>query len=60
MVRRIIEQAVVRLREERRVLIGGAAEHDAVDVREVRLRLVQRADAAVDDDGQLGRAAFSR
>ena len=48
------EEAAVDLGEQIGVLVGGAAEHDAVDVGEVRLGLVEARDAAVDDDGEVG------
>ena len=34
-------------------LVGGAAQHHAVDVAQCASRLVQRRDAAIDDDGQV-------
>src|SRR5664279_3603923 len=52
------ETIALRLSEQPRVVIRGAAEHHAVDVVEfARDRRVRR-DAAVDDDGQLGKVAF--
>ncbi len=48
-----VEEAPVDLGEDIRGLVGGAAEHHAVDVLQVRVGLVERRDAAVDDDGQL-------
>ena len=41
-------------------VVGGAAEHDAVDMTQMRLGLVQRLDAAIDADEASGSAAFSR
>ena len=46
--------AAVGLRQQIGVLVGGAAERDAVHVPQMRLGRIERGDAAVDDDLQLG------
>ena len=40
------------------LLIGGAAHHDAVDVGELLLRLLEARDAAIDDDLEIGMRAL--
>ena len=36
-------------------MIGGAADHDAIDIRKLCLDRVERVDAAVDGDGKVGK-----
>ncbi len=43
----------VDLPQQGRLVIGGAAQHDTVDMNQMRLGLVQRADSAIDGDDQL-------
>ena len=50
--RRIAEEARVDLQQHRRVLIGGAAQHHAIDMVEMRCGLIQGLDAAIEDDLQ--------
>src|SRR3990170_5471087 len=38
--------------------IGGAAEHDAIDMGQMRVRLSQRPDPAIEDDLEIGPALF--
>ena len=47
------EQPLIHLREHIGVLIGGAPEHDAIDMRQMLARLAERPDAAIDDDGEV-------
>jgi hypothetical protein len=49
---------VIDLGQEIRILIGGAAEHDAIHMLEMALGLVEADDATVDDDGQLRARGF--
>ena len=39
-------------KQQFRILVGSAAEHDAINVLQMRLALREVADAAVNDDGQ--------
>src|SRR4029450_6304182 len=48
------EQCAVHLGEKIRIGIGGAAEHDAIDIRQMRLRCSQRLDTAGEADVQRG------
>ena len=50
--RRLAEQQRIDRQQPPRLLIGGAAHHHAVDMRQLRLRLLQAGDAAIDDDRQ--------
>jgi hypothetical protein len=53
-VRRLLaEQIGVHRQQPPRLLIGRAAQHHAIDMRQVPLRLVEARDAAVDDDGNM-------
>ena len=48
------EDTPIHFGEQIRHLVSGPAEHDAVDVLQVLLRLIERTDAAVDHNGELG------
>ena len=51
--RRLAEQQRIDGQKPPRLLIGGASHHHAVDVRQLRLRLLQAADAAIEHDGEI-------
>ena len=52
--RGLAEQFGIDRQQPPRLLIGGAPQHDAIDMSEMRLRLVEAGDAAIDDDGHIG------
>ena len=52
--RRLAEQFRIGRQQPPRVMIGRAAEHHAIDMSKVRLRLGEIGDAAIDDDGHIG------
>ncbi len=56
--RRCTEEALVDVGKDRGILIGGAAEHDAIDMVEMNGGLVERADATIDADENVGPALF--
>ena len=58
--RRRAEQPAIDLGQQIGVLVGGAAQRHAVHVRQMRLGLLERGDAAVEDDLELGCAALRR
>ena len=49
----LAEQFGIDVEQTPRLLIGGAAQHDAIDMSKVRPRLCKTADATVDDDGHV-------
>ena len=51
---RIAEQALVRRRQQIRVVVGRTAQHHPVEVLQVALGVVEIVDAAVEHDGQPG------
>ncbi len=51
--RRLAENLRIDRDQPPRLLIGGAAHHDAVDMRQMRKRLVDTADAAIEHDSKL-------
>jgi hypothetical protein len=55
---RIAEYAAVDSGEQIRLLIGGATQHDAVDMRKMEARGFEVANAAIDDDRELGVVAL--
>ncbi len=54
------EKPRIHIGEKLRVLIGGAAHHHAIDMLQMRLGLIERGDAAIDDDGQFRPRALQR
>ena len=56
--RLLAEKLAVDLDQQRRVLVGGAAEHHAVDMGKMRLRLGKRRDPAVEHHGKRRQARF--
>ena len=48
------EEARIHLGQQHRIVIGGAAQHHAVDMAQMLVRLFQRLDAAIDQDGEAG------
>ena len=52
------EQSRIEPSDEPRILVGRAADHDAVDVRELRHAVVERHEAAVDHDAQRRKLAL--
>src|SRR5208282_6616768 len=56
--RRLAEDRRIDPEQDLRVLIGGAAEHDAVDIRKMRLCLLEVAHAAIDDNRPVGMRAL--
>ena len=51
--RRLAKQFGIDREQPPRLLIGGAPQHDTVDMGEMLLRLRDAADAAIDDDGDI-------
>src|SRR5260221_3828782 len=49
------KQLRVDRKQHSRILIGGAAEHDAVDVTKMVFGLVERMNAAIDDDREIAK-----
>jgi len=49
--RRFAEQLGIRRQQSPRLLIRRPPQHDAVDMKEMPLRLAEACDAAIDDDG---------
>src|SRR4029077_4034172 len=47
------ENLTINLRQQIRVGIGGTADHDAIDMLQMRLRVRQGLDTAIDDDGEV-------
>jgi len=54
----VAEEALIDLGEHVGILVGGAPEHDAIDVIEVSGGILQGLDAAVDEDLELGALAL--
>ena len=58
--RLLAEQHRIDFDQELRNLIGGPPQHDAVDMRKMRLRRLEIGDAAVEDDRPVGMGALQR
>ena len=56
--RRLAEQLRIDADQQFRILIGRAAEHDSVDMAEMRARRVEVREAAVEDDRPVGMGAL--